>query len=66
MKSGARKHAVVLSILNICRQLVAETAERTVAAWEKLEQADLLPNDIRTAIGKQILAVAKSATAKGA
>ena len=39
-------------------QIVTETAERTVAAWEVLEQTALLPNDMRTAIGKQILGVA--------
>jgi serine/threonine-protein kinase HipA len=47
-------------------QLVAETAERTVAAWEKLAHADLLPGDMRAAIGKQILAVAKTVRAKRA
>jgi serine/threonine-protein kinase HipA len=39
-------------------QIVTETAERTVAAWQTLELAPLLPHDMRTAIGNQILAVA--------
>jgi serine/threonine-protein kinase HipA len=39
-------------------QIAVETAERTVAAWKKLEQADLLPKDMRASIGKQILGVA--------
>jgi serine/threonine-protein kinase HipA len=39
-------------------QIVTETAERTVAAWQTLELAALLPHDMRTAIGNQILAVA--------
>jgi serine/threonine-protein kinase HipA len=39
-------------------QIVTETAERTVAAWETLEHTDLLPHDMRTVIGSQILAVA--------
>ncbi len=38
--------------------ITVETAERTVAAWNDLDQADLLPRAIREAIGKQILAVA--------
>jgi serine/threonine-protein kinase HipA len=39
-------------------QITVETAERTVAAWKTLEQADLLPKDMRASIEKQILAVA--------
>jgi serine/threonine-protein kinase HipA len=39
-------------------QIVTETAERTVAAWRKLEHTALLPHDMRTAIGKHIVAVA--------
>ena len=39
-------------------QTVTETAERTVAAWQTLELTPLLPHDMRTAIGNQILAVA--------
>ena len=38
--------------------IAVETAERTVAAWNGLDQADLLTREIRDAIGKQILAVA--------
>jgi len=39
-------------------QIVTETAERTVAAWQTLDLVPLLPQDMRTAIGNQILAVA--------
>ena len=39
-------------------RITVETAERTVAAWKTLEQADLLPKDMRASIEKQILAVA--------
>jgi len=35
-----------------------ETAERAAAAWKALEQADLLPMDVRASIEKQILRVA--------
>ena len=35
-----------------------ETAERAAVAWKGLEQADLLPKDLRASIDKQILAVA--------
>jgi serine/threonine-protein kinase HipA len=38
--------------------IVAETAERTVNAWKGLEEKELLPGDMRVAIGKHILAVA--------
>jgi serine/threonine-protein kinase HipA len=38
--------------------IVAETAERTVDAWEGLEEKQLLPGDMRDAIGKHILTVA--------
>jgi serine/threonine-protein kinase HipA len=38
--------------------IAVETAERTAAEWEKLEQAALLPNEMREAIRKQILGVA--------
>ena len=33
-----------------------ETAERTVESWRTLEQKDVLPEDLRAAIDKQILA----------
>jgi len=39
-------------------QIVTETAEQTVAAWQTLELTALLPHDMRTAIGDHILAVA--------
>jgi hypothetical protein len=39
-------------------QIVTETADRTVAAWQTLELTPLLPHDVRTTIGNQILAVA--------
>ena len=40
--------------------IVVETADRTVAAWEKLPEKDLLPEKMRAAIGKQIMTVAKT------
>jgi len=39
-------------------QIAVETAERTVASWRTLEQADLLPKEMRASIEKQILTVA--------
>jgi len=39
-------------------QIAVETAERTVASWKTLEQADLLPKEMRAFIEKQILTVA--------
>jgi serine/threonine-protein kinase HipA len=39
-------------------KIAVETAERAAAAWKGLEQADLLPKDLRASIDKQILAVA--------
>ncbi len=39
-------------------QIAVETAERAAVAWKGLEQADLLPRDLRTSIDKQILGVA--------
>lgn len=42
--------------------IVTETAECTVAAWEKLTEKDLLAGKMRTTIRKQILRVAKSVT----
>lgn len=38
--------------------IVTETAERTQAAWDGLAEKELLPEDVRAAIGRQILAVA--------
>jgi serine/threonine-protein kinase HipA len=40
--------------------IVTETTDRTVAAWEKLGEKDLLLEKMRTAIGDQILSVAKT------
>lgn len=40
--------------------IVTETAERTVAAWERLEEKDLLREKMRTSIGEKIFPVAKS------
>lgn len=39
-------------------QIAVETAERTAESWRTLEQADLLPKEMRASIEKQILAVA--------
>jgi serine/threonine-protein kinase HipA len=39
-------------------KIAVETVELTVAAWKNLEQADLLPKDLRVSIDKQILEVA--------
>ncbi len=43
-------------------QIAVETAGRTAAAWKGLEQADLLPKDLRNAIEKQIDTVAATVT----
>jgi serine/threonine-protein kinase HipA len=40
--------------------IVTETTARTVAAWEKLPEKDLLPEKMRSAIGEQILTVART------
>lgn len=39
-------------------RIAVETAERAAAAWSSLEEADLLPKDLRASIDKQILRVA--------
>ena len=39
-------------------KIAVETTERAATAWKGLEQADLLPNDLRASIDKQILRVA--------
>jgi serine/threonine protein kinase HipA of HipAB toxin-antitoxin module len=39
-------------------KIAVETAERAAAAWNGLEQADLLPEDQRASIGNQIFRVA--------
>ena len=41
-------------------KIAVETAERTAESWKTLEQADVLPKDLRESIGKQILSVAAS------
>ncbi len=41
-------------------KITVETAERTAESWKTLEQADVLPQDLRESIGKQILSVAAS------
>ena len=38
-------------------EIVLETVEKTRTAWQKLDQKDLLPSDLRTAMEKQIAAV---------
>jgi serine/threonine-protein kinase HipA len=38
--------------------MAVEMAEKTVAEWKTLEQADLFPKNMRALIGKQILAAA--------
>jgi serine/threonine-protein kinase HipA len=42
------------------RNIAKETVERTLSAWEKLEQKDLLPAEMRTAIDGHIRTVARS------
>ena len=39
---------------------MTDTTDRTIAAWEKGAVKDLLPQKMRTAIGEQILGVAKT------
>ena len=39
-------------------KIAVETAQKTAAGWKSLEQADLLPKDLRSSIQKQILRVA--------
>jgi serine/threonine-protein kinase HipA len=39
-------------------KITVETAERTAESWNRLEQADALPKDLRDSIGRQILGVA--------
>ena len=41
-------------------KIAVETAERIAKSWKTLEQADVLPKDLRETIGKQILSVAAS------
>jgi serine/threonine-protein kinase HipA len=46
--------------VNPIRSVAKETVDRTLSAWEKLEQKDLLPAEIRTAIDGHIRHVARS------
>jgi hypothetical protein len=41
-------------------RLVTDVTDHTVAAWEKLGERDLLPENMRKAIGDQITTVARS------
>ncbi len=41
-------------------KIAVETAERTAESWKTLEQADVLPKNLRESIGKQILSLAAS------
>ena len=40
--------------------IVVETADRTVAEWKRLDEKDLLPENMRASIGKQITLVAQT------
>jgi serine/threonine-protein kinase HipA len=40
------------------RKIAVETAERTAESWKTLEQADVLPKELKDSIGRQILGVA--------
>ena len=40
-------------------RLVKDVTDHTVAAWEKLGERDLLPENMRKAIGDQIMTVAR-------
>jgi serine/threonine-protein kinase HipA len=40
--------------------MVTEMTDRTVAAWETLDEKNLMPDDMRKAIGEQIMTVARS------
>jgi serine/threonine-protein kinase HipA len=39
-------------------KIAVETAERTAESWKTLEQADVLPKELKDSIGRQILGVA--------
>jgi serine/threonine-protein kinase HipA len=41
-------------------KIAVETAERTAESWKTLEQADVLPKELKDSIGRQILGVAVS------
>jgi serine/threonine-protein kinase HipA len=40
--------------------IVTDMTDRTVAAWETLDEKNLMPDDMRKVIGEQIMTVAKS------
>jgi serine/threonine-protein kinase HipA len=40
--------------------IVTDMTDRTVSAWENLDEKNLIPEDMRKAIGEQIMTVAKS------
>ena len=40
--------------------MVTDMTDRTVAAWENLDEKSLMPEDMCKAIGEQIMTVAKS------
>jgi serine/threonine-protein kinase HipA len=40
--------------------IVTDLTDRTVSAWENLDEKNLIPEDMRKAIGEQIMTVAKS------
>jgi hypothetical protein len=40
--------------------MVTDMTDRTVAAWENLNEKSLMPEDMCKAIGEQIMTVAKS------
>jgi serine/threonine-protein kinase HipA len=42
-------------------QIVSEVAERTAAAWNTLDQKELLPSEMRAAISKQVHTVLEAA-----
>ena len=42
------------------RSIVTDMTDRTVSAWENLDEKHLMPEDMRKAIGEQIMTVAKS------
>jgi len=55
MRSFADKARIPASPL---WKIAVETAQKTAAGWKSLEQADLLPKDLRSSIQRQILRVA--------
>src|SRR6516164_6861610 len=55
MRSFADKARIPASPL---WKIAVETAQKTAAGWKSLEQADLLPRDLRSSIQRQILRVA--------